>query len=129
MPRSRIRVGLGIAVDCGTPSTSVGHSETRAENDYEALARCAPGEEPERSLSNLAGLREILCEALETLSERELWIFESLVYRRLSLKQCAVELNLSKTHIFRLREQINKKLQDILEPQGVLNDPQEGRSE
>lgn len=94
----------------GTPLTHL-----RPDNPIEALMLCPPGVEPDLARNQLAPLRDILADAILTqLDDRELWIFEALHYRRLSLRQLARELSISKTHIARIRDHIHQKLQQEL---------------
>jgi DNA-directed RNA polymerase specialized sigma subunit len=86
-------------------------SQTRALTAMQALMECAPGDEPDASVEELAPLREIIADAMqETLTEREAWIFDALFSRRMSLRKLAAELALSKTHIARIRDEACHKL-------------------
>jgi DNA-directed RNA polymerase specialized sigma subunit len=90
---------------------AVGHSESRPETPIAALMQCAPGEEPEPSLVELAPLRDLLNDTIErVLDDRERWVFDALFARRLSLRVLGDELGLSHTHVARLRDQIREKL-------------------
>lgn len=85
-------------------------SSGRAENPYQALMECAPGDEPELSKQELEPLRAILNDAIDRLSPRDQWIFTALVYRRMSVRALGRELALSKTHIARERDRIMSEL-------------------
>lgn len=76
--------------------------------------QCAPGQEPDTPRDSLLPLRDILQDAIDKLDPREQWIFDALVTRRLSLRQCARELSLSKTHVHRELGAITEKLRGIL---------------
>ena len=90
-------------------------SQHRADRPWQALMECAPGNEPDQSIEELAPLREIIVDVLQdTLNEREQWIFDALFTRRMSLRQLGRELALSKTHIARLRDEIRDKLATAL---------------
>ncbi len=93
---------------------TVAHSDTRPDNEFESLMQAAPGMVPDPSRDELLPLRDILQDAIEKLTPREQWIFDSLTSRRLSLRACARELGLSKTHIQRERDAIFLKLRTHL---------------
>jgi len=97
-----------------THEGTVGHGETRPDNPIEALMQCAPGMDPLASRDELLPLRDILQDAIERLTPREQWIFDALTTRKLSLRQCAAELGLSKTHVQREREAIYMKMRTML---------------
>lgn len=97
-----------------TVERAVAHSETRPDTAIEALMQCAPGVDPLPSRDELLPLRDILQDAIERLTAREQWIFDALTTRKLSLRQCAAELALSKTHVQRERDIIHMKLRTIL---------------
>jgi hypothetical protein len=109
-----------VFVAAGT--TTVAHSEIRPINEYDALMRCAPGDEPDATLDSLLPLRDILGDALDLLDERELWIFNSLTTQRLSLRQVGEQLSLSKTHVARLRDEIMAKLRTALETNPTIRE-------
>jgi DNA-directed RNA polymerase specialized sigma subunit len=89
----------------------VAHSETRPDTEMQALMEAPPGQDPETSLEQALPLREILGAAFDLiLDERERWVADALWVRRLSFRQLGRELNLSSTHILRLRDEIRDKL-------------------
>ena len=97
------------------PSTAaVAHATTRPETALEALMQCSPGQEPLPSRDEMLPLRDILADAIESLEPREQWIFDAIFCRKLSLRQLSQELQLSKTHLARDRDQIKEKLQRML---------------
>lgn len=97
-------------------------SSGRAENPYQALMECAPGDQPEMSKQELEPLRAILNDAVDTLSPRDQWIFSALVYRKMSVRALGRELALSKTHIARERDRIMGQLRELLLDTGALGD-------
>ena len=108
--RQRERAPPDIVLVAGIPTTHL-----RPDTELQALMESPPGVTPDLARNQLAPLREILADTIHnTLTDRELWIFEALVYRRMSLRRLATELAMSKTHIARLRDHINQKLQEAL---------------
>lgn len=105
---------IATTFDNQAHSRMIANSETRAETAIEALMQCPPGIDPDPSRDELLPLRDILQDAIERLTPREQWIFDALTTRRLSLRQCARELALSKTHVQREREAIFLKLRTML---------------
>jgi RNA polymerase sigma factor (sigma-70 family) len=95
--------------------STVAHSETRPATALAALMECAPGQDPDLSLEELSPLRDILADAVDGLSERDRWIVDSLVTARLSLRQVAEQLSLSKTQVARLRDEALAKLRLALQ--------------
>ena len=92
----------------------------RARNLYawtemEALQRCAPHEEPVIARKEIQWIREMIDEVAEdVLTPRELWIFNSIVIERLSIRRVGVQLRLSKTHVWRIYHQAITKLRQAL---------------
>lgn len=80
----------------------------------QALMEAAPFEEPPISIEELADLREILCDALDKLSDQSRWIVEACVSGRTSLRELGREIALSKTHVARLRDAAFAELREIL---------------
>ncbi len=84
------------------------------ETATQALMEAAPFEEPQTSLEAFAHLRDELVDAVDDLEPRLRWIFEARVYRGLSVRQVALELNLAKSHVHRLYQQAVAELQEKL---------------
>ena len=63
----------------------------------------------------LLPLRDVLADALETLSPRERYVFERLVIERVSLAKLGKDMSISKSHIHRLKGQAAEKLRAHLE--------------
>lgn len=92
----------------------------RARNLYawtemEALQRAAPHEEPVIARKDIQWIREQIEEtAQETLNDRELWIFNSIVIERLSMRAVGRQLGLSKTHVWRIYHRAIQRLRRAL---------------
>ena len=89
-------------------------SQRRPENLYDALVRAAPFTEPEESIDEQNELREILADAVDSLTEEEQWIFLMLTKARLSLRFVGSVLGVPKTTLARRRDRIIRKLQEQL---------------
>jgi len=76
--------------------------------------RAAPGVEPEESIEEQDELREILADALDSLTEEEQWIFLMLTTVQLSLRFVGRVLGVPKTTLARRRDRIIQKLQAAL---------------
>jgi len=76
--------------------------------------RVAPFDEPEESIEEQDELREILADALDSLTEEERWIFLMLTTVKLSLRFVGRVLGVPKTTLARRRDRIVRKLQDEL---------------
>lgn len=83
----------------------------RPANQYEALMSCAPGDEPEFSVAELAELREILEDAIEQhLTDEEQWVFNQIVVAQTSLRK----MGIPRTTAARIRDTAIAKLQAAL---------------
>ena len=89
-------------------------TQRRPENRYDALMRAEPGVEPEESIEEQDELREILADALDSLTEEEQWIFLMLTTVQLSLRFVGRVLDVPKTTLARRRDRIIQKLQAAL---------------
>jgi len=78
------------------------------------LLRVAPFDEPQESIQEQDELREILADALDSLTEEEQWIFLMLTTVKLSLRFVGRVLDVPKTTLARRRDRIVRKLQDEL---------------
>lgn len=87
----------------------------RPETAIQALMETAPHDEPVTSMEELADLREVLCDALDKLDDQQRWIVDACVSGRTSLRELGTEINLSKTHIARLRDAAFAQLAELLE--------------
>ena len=89
-------------------------SQRRPETLYDALVRAAPFTEPEESIDEQNELREILADAVDSLSDEDQWIFLMLTTVRLSLRFVGSVLGVPKTTLARRRDRIIRKLQEQL---------------
>lgn len=78
------------------------------------MLRVAPFDEPQESIQEQDELREILADALDSLTEEEQWIFLMLTTVKLSLRFVGRVLDVPKTTLARRRDRIVRKLQDEL---------------
>jgi AcrR family transcriptional regulator len=75
------------------------------ENDYEALMQAIPFEEPQQTSESLMVLRETVAQYVDDLDPRSLWIVNACISEGKSLQAIADELGMTKTHVWRLRNQ------------------------
>ena len=97
-------------------------AQRRPDNRYDALMRTAPGVEPEESIEEQNELREILADALDSLTEEEQWIYLMLTTVRLSLRFVGLVLGVPKTTLARRRDRIIRKLQAALEDSPLVQE-------
>lgn len=62
-------------------------AERRADTPMQALMEAAPGEEPEPSIAELIGLRDVLADAMDQLTEEEREIVNATVIEQASLRE------------------------------------------
>lgn len=77
---------------------------------FDALMRCAPGEEPRESSAERIDADTAIADGVEALDERERYVIDSLYWRQTTLRELARELSLSKTHVARIRDAALAKL-------------------
>lgn len=80
------------------------------DTDIEALMQTKPFEEPPTSNEELLVLREAVASIVDDLEPRDLWIINACISEGKSLQKIADELNMTKTHVWRLRNQAFEKL-------------------
>ncbi len=103
----------------GTPDIErygppVAHSQQTPFNIYEALMRSRPHEEAEEAQEELLPLREVLQDAIDNLGERDRWVIDALVVRRISMRALARELGVTKSTIGRWRDKALRELRGVL---------------
>jgi len=79
-------------------------------NEYQALMESTPLEEPREVNDDLNALRDVVAQYVDELEPRDLWIINACMTERLSLQQIADQLGITKTHVWRLRNQAFDKL-------------------
>jgi hypothetical protein len=84
------------------------------ENEYDALMRTAPFQEPEMVNENLEELQDAVESYMNILTERELWIVSACISEGRSLQSIADDLSITKTHVWRLRNQAFDKLRKAM---------------
>lgn len=88
----------------------------------QALMETAPFEEPKLSTEEMLPVMDAAVAALDILTERKRWIIYARIWRRMSVRQVGVELNLSKTHVDRLFKEALKELAAELRENGTASD-------
>lgn len=113
--RDNERAIRGMDARSTREEVTVGHGETRPANALAALMECPPGHDPEESLDEQQALGDLLVFLIEdTLDAEELWIFEALHYRKLTVRELARELSIPKSSVHRKRHEIVSKLRSVL---------------
>jgi DNA-directed RNA polymerase specialized sigma24 family protein len=101
-------------------------SRTQPQNEYDALMRCAPGQEPQASVTERLAAKEATATAFSCLTPEELWVVNATVIERLSLRQLARQIGATKTTIARIRDRglqkLRKELEDNPDVQSVLKE-------
>lgn len=85
-------------------------ADRNPDSDFEALMQAKPFEEPVTSNEELLVLREAVASIVDNLEPRDLWIINACISEGKSLQKIADELNMTKTHVWRLRNQAFEKL-------------------
>lgn len=89
-------------------------SDRLPDNDYEALMMAKPFEEPQKSNEELLALRDAVASIVDELEPRDLWIINACISEGKSLQKIADELGITKTHVWRLRNQALDKLREVM---------------
>lgn len=89
--------------------------QTRPETPLQALMQCGPNETPMISAQELLGVREAIGDAFDVLTPQEVWVFNSLVIERLSLRAVARQISTPKTTVARIRDRATRKLRAALQ--------------
>lgn len=98
------------------------------ENEFDALMRCAPGQEPMTSKEELLPLREILADAIDTaLDDRERWVFNAIAIERMSVRELAKQLGETKSSTQRTWARARAKLQAHLSGNPYIEEHLEGK--
>ncbi len=92
-----------------------------ADSDFQALMEARPFEDAHPSRAVLLPLRDIIQDAIDTtLTDRERWIFDACVVERKSIRALASELNLSKSHVDRIKHLACAQLRAALEREPAI---------
>jgi predicted DNA-binding protein YlxM (UPF0122 family) len=78
--------------------------------NYEAMMMAAPHEDIDDDHWEKMEMRELINDYVDELDPRELWIINAYMTEGKSLQQIADELSITKTHVWRLRNQALDKL-------------------
>ncbi len=84
------------------------------DNEIEALMMAKPFEEPAENNEDLMVLREAVAAIVDELDARDLWIINACISEGKSLQKIADELGMTKTHVWRLRNQAFEKLKGVM---------------
>ena len=79
-----------------------------------------PFEEPQDSSWELQELREAVAQHVDNLDPRELWIVNAYISEGKSLQKIANELGMTKTHVWRLRNQAFDKLRAAMSADATI---------
>jgi RNA polymerase sigma factor (sigma-70 family) len=85
------------------------------DTELQALMEAVPGETTEDSRASRYDLLYAILDALDSLSEREQYIFAAHTYERLSIRKIAVQLGCSKSAMHRELVGIRNRLQALLD--------------
>jgi DNA-directed RNA polymerase specialized sigma subunit len=80
----------------------------------------APHEPIEQSIEELLPLRHVLSEAFDRLDERDRWIVNAILVERQSIRNCAADLSLAKSHVDRLYKRALNSLRTMLEDEPLI---------
>lgn len=73
--------------------------------ELEALSQAPPFADPEHSVQSDLPLREFIAEAVERLEPRKRYVVEATMFgERMSFRRLGVQMNLSKSQVFRIYE-------------------------
>jgi hypothetical protein len=82
--------------------------------DYESIMMAMPHDEIEERDNDLEQFRDLVAQYVDDLDPREQWILNACISEGKSLQTIANELSLTKTHIWRLRNQAFNKLKELM---------------
>lgn len=93
-------------------------SRARPTTPLQALMEARPFAEPQVSIAERMHVKDLLADAIETLTPEEVWVFNAIVIEGLSLRTVGKQLGVSKNTIASRRDLALRKLRALLE-----NDP------
>ena len=98
------------------------------ETALEALISCAPFEDPQTSQQERLPLREVLADAIDALPPRERFVFESRITERVSLRELARSLSISKSQVHRIKDNAIALLREALRDHPAIEEYLHGRA-
>lgn len=93
---------------------------SREKSELEELMELKPFQEPERRNPSMDDVLDAISRHFESLEEREQWVVRGVVMQGQSLQDVADELNVSKPHVWRIRNQAFAKLRQAMEQDGII---------
>jgi hypothetical protein len=97
-----------------TPKIKRTTADRAPDSDLEALMQAKPFEEPEQSVEGLLELRDAVAAIVDQLDERSLWVVNACISEGKSLQAIADELGMTKTHVWRIRNQAFNQLRGVM---------------
>lgn len=89
---------------------------------FAALQSCGPFVDPELSALERIAQNESMADAIDTLDDRSRYVIEALFWRRVTLRDLALDMSLSKTHVARIRDLALVTLGGALAPRDGFGD-------
>jgi len=93
---------------------------SRDKSELEELMELRPYEEVPITDPNLDEVLDAILRHFEALEEREQWVVRGVVMQGQSLQDVADELNLSKPHVWRIRNKAFDTLRQAMEQDGII---------
>jgi hypothetical protein len=101
----------------------VAHASTRPYTDYEALMQAPPHAEVPTSVESQLPLLELVAWARDAvLDDRERWVLDAVLNRRLSVRDAADEIRIGKTQLCRIRDGALLKLKAALMGEPIVEE-------
>ena len=94
----------------------------RPDTLIQALQQSSPHNEPLLSKEEQAELQEVVLNALEKLTDWEIWLINALLFERRSLREVERLVGIPKTTVARKRDQILSSLREILDPNQIIKE-------
>ena len=86
----------------------------RPETAIQALMESGPCDEPETSLEEIQIVREVVAESISQLPERLRYVIDAVNSERVSIRQLAARMSMSKSQVHRLADQAEEQLRLLL---------------
>ena len=106
----------------GLRQTDPASLRNRPDTLIQALQQSSPYSEPYLSKEEQAKLQEIVLDALEQLTDWEVWLINALLFERRSLREVERLVGIPKTTVARKRDQILSRLREILAPNRTVKE-------